>query len=468
MAELLTNVSRTLPPRKNRVAVLGMLRSGKTALMISLINHLLNHDRDRFPIGDGKSNWLAKEMPNNTFPYPRYRHQLANGRWHDKTLAVSEYALQAQPSQGRGRPVKLELVDVPGERLMDLMIARSSYETWSDQMLKTFEATPEFDSHTHAFRQQQQQINSDSSTAEQTLIEAYRRCLVSLVTDAIPLVAPSTFLIDEHGRHAPDVEPVKSALDNNDTDAAVKALCATQAAGLKRGEEFAPLSRASRNRLPELHKLFRHRFNQYRKQIAAPLAKQIGQVDTMVVLTDIARLLSHESGYYNVNETLLQKMIECLDPGFKLGQRLAFLGAGGYTNRHATKIAFVASQADRVLADDHSNLRELLMEMTQPVRNAINWQWKPPAIDHFVCAAIRSTKPVTANGEPALATVSETDDDGGGQPRGCRPSRVPECWEQWVKSDGYQFPHPPPDVSTARVVPPRQIGLDQLATFILQ
>lgn len=34
-----------------RVGVIGMYQSGKTVLLTSLINHLLNHDPDRLPLG---------------------------------------------------------------------------------------------------------------------------------------------------------------------------------------------------------------------------------------------------------------------------------------------------------------------------------------------------------------------------------------------------------------------------------
>ena len=79
--------------KKIHVGMIGMYGSGKTVLLTSLINHLLNHRPDRLSIGHGKVELgcLKRDLPVDAgftkFDYGYYRSRLGNQVWPDKTLA---------------------------------------------------------------------------------------------------------------------------------------------------------------------------------------------------------------------------------------------------------------------------------------------------------------------------------------------------------------------------------------------
>src|SRR5947209_11140648 len=70
-----------------RVGVVGLYSAGKTVLLTSLINHLQDHDHDRFPLGKPGTQlrrFTVKEPDRgwSPFNYSGHRDALVNyGRW---------------------------------------------------------------------------------------------------------------------------------------------------------------------------------------------------------------------------------------------------------------------------------------------------------------------------------------------------------------------------------------------------
>ncbi len=134
-----------------RLGVTGLARAGKTVFITSLIANLI--DRGRMPglaaAQEGRIEAaFLQPQPDDTVPRFDYENHIAAltgaaPHWPESTRAVSELrlSLRVRPSgllaglQGP-RTVHLDIVDYPGEWLLDLALLDKSYAAWSEDTLK--------------------------------------------------------------------------------------------------------------------------------------------------------------------------------------------------------------------------------------------------------------------------------------------------------------------------------------------
>lgn len=133
-----------------RLGVTGLARSGKTVFITSLVANLM--DRGRMPglLAQSEGRIEAaylQPQPDDTVPRFDYETHLgaltsSDPHWPESTRAVSELrlSLKVRPSgllaglQG-ARTVHLDIVDYPGEWLLDLGLLDKSYSDWSKETL---------------------------------------------------------------------------------------------------------------------------------------------------------------------------------------------------------------------------------------------------------------------------------------------------------------------------------------------
>jgi predicted YcjX-like family ATPase len=138
-----------------RLGVTGLARSGKTVFITSLVANLL--DRGRMPgLEAARSGRIEaaflQPQPDDTVPRFAFEDHLAamtgaDPHWPDSTRAVSELrlSLRVRPSGLLGavsgpRTVHLDIVDYPGEWLLDLALLDLDFETWSRDALARAES----------------------------------------------------------------------------------------------------------------------------------------------------------------------------------------------------------------------------------------------------------------------------------------------------------------------------------------
>ncbi|WP_312112712.1 YcjX family protein, partial [Pantoea septica] len=140
--------------RHLRLAVTGLSRSGKTAFITSLVNQLLNvHSGARLPLFSvvrderllGVKRIPQRDMGTARFTYDEGLAQLYGTppAWPTPTRGVSEMRLalryRSQDSLLRhfkeSATLYLEIVDYPGEWLLDLPMLAQDYFDWSRQMV---------------------------------------------------------------------------------------------------------------------------------------------------------------------------------------------------------------------------------------------------------------------------------------------------------------------------------------------
>ncbi len=140
-----------------RLGVTGLARAGKTVFITSLVANLLNRGRmlqlAAARQGRIESAYLQPQ-PDDTVPRFAYEDHLAAltgpaPHWPDSTRAVSELrlSLTLRPAgllsgiQG-SRRLHLDIVDYPGEWLLDLGLLDKTYAQWSAEVLARLPARP--------------------------------------------------------------------------------------------------------------------------------------------------------------------------------------------------------------------------------------------------------------------------------------------------------------------------------------
>src|SRR5262245_10593142 len=106
-----------------RVGLVGLYASGKTVFLTSLLNHLQDHDPDRFRLGAGlgspavsirKFRSLPTDPGWERFNYDGNREALVHRhRWPEKTKDRSQFVCAFERSDWRFSDVKLKLFDLP-------------------------------------------------------------------------------------------------------------------------------------------------------------------------------------------------------------------------------------------------------------------------------------------------------------------------------------------------------------------
>jgi len=151
-------VSETFFEPVIRLGVTGLSRAGKTVFITSLIANLL--DRGRMPgLEAARSGRIEaaflQPQPDDTVPRFEFERHLSaltgpEPYWPDSTRSVSELrlSLRVRPKgllagMTGPRTVHLDIVDYPGEWLLDLALLDMDFATWSRQALSRAESRAE-------------------------------------------------------------------------------------------------------------------------------------------------------------------------------------------------------------------------------------------------------------------------------------------------------------------------------------
>ena len=127
-----------------RLGVTGLSRAGKTVFITALVHGLVKGGR--FPVfeplaGGRISGARLAPQPDDAVPrfeYERHVRSIVTDReWPDSTRQISELrvVIDYQTTAGAMRTLTLDIVDYPGEWLLDLPLLNKSYEQWSAETL---------------------------------------------------------------------------------------------------------------------------------------------------------------------------------------------------------------------------------------------------------------------------------------------------------------------------------------------
>ncbi len=391
--------------RTIRIGVTGLSRAGKTAFLTSVAANLLamGAGLDALPAlgaAIGGRPLRASVAPSGVSSVPRFDvagHLAALAadppRWPERTDTVSRLALNLDvPRGGLGsalppRRVRLEMLDYPGEWLLDLTMLTQDYAAWSRAALIRLRAEPEV---ARPFLDFIAALPAKPG-ADEALAAAghalYRTTLLRLRDErGLVFLQPGRFLMP-----APGGEPPWMAF-------------------FPLPDEAAPSG--------GLRALLAARYDAYRRSVGDMLVEPLfGDIDRLVVLADLLTALhSGFNAYYDIQAALgaaataVRRLSVLFDPAsflralavpeWLLGQlpvvpRLpAWLGGGGLQ-----RVAFAATKADHIAERQRGNLRALM-------RALIDEEATGSATTRaFAIAAVRCTEDFvwTLEGRPVSA-----------------------------------------------------------------
>ncbi len=334
-------------PRTVRVGVTGLARAGKTAFLTSLAANLLAHGAglEVLPSLAGRVTRVALS-PSGATGLPRFdqaAHLAALAadppRWPERTGAVSLLALDLEVV-GRGvadtmlpaRRLRLELLDYPGEWLLDLPLLAQDFSGWSGEVLRRLEA-PEAAGVAGEFLAFVAAIPAGVAAGD-ALVGAgqrlYRRTLERLRDElGLSFLQPGRFLMP-----APGPEPVWGA--------------------------FFPFV-AQGGGEGGLASLMAQRFEAYKGAVRDDLVSPLfGSLDRVVVLADLLSALHAGAPAFADAEAALAAAAGALRWRGSWVEALGALATLRLPPRVIRRVAYAATKADHVAERQRGNLAALV------------------------------------------------------------------------------------------------------------
>lgn len=442
----------------HRIGIIGILNSGKTVFITSMINHLMHHDPSilRFQNGNCKIVFDKEMGPENgfeRFPYAKYRAE-AHKYWPDKTERPYQFRCHFFRSDWHWTYGELSLLDIPGERVCDLIMAKQEYANWSDWLLE-FMIKDQESAYIEFFQEYKNclaSLNQNSpptqsvENLQKIIIGKYSQLLARLALGYRPIVTPSAFVLSPEGEH------LGESISNNDFFRCHPGLDAKRA--------FAPLPADFRKRNPELTRTFAQSYDDYRKAVSEPLWNAFTSCNELVFLVDIATLLNANTAMYNGNRELIERIVEILSPGDSLFGRI--LRSIYSSISGIQRIAFVATKADLFQKNDRPKLEILLQQMTKGFMERLKYNKSNLEYIHHACSAVLSTE-VLSNGH-----VRGSDIRNRLSLLDIEPPRVPDTWPVAWKVGDYRFRGVSPKFPENMSIPPQHLKMDILMDFLLK
>ncbi|MGR3549125.1 YcjX family protein [Pseudooceanicola sp.] len=330
-----------------RLGVTGLARSGKTVFITSLVANLL--DRARMPglvaQADGRiTTAFLQPQPDDTVPRFEYESHLAaltsaSPHWPESTRAVSELRLSFKVRPGgllgglQGpRVVHLDIVDYPGEWLLDLGLMDRSYAEWSREMLDRIAPRDEaagFLGVIEGFRDK----GSWEETDAQTLARAYTGYLEGARLAGYSDLTPGRFLLPGEMAGSPALT-------------------------------FAPLRPEDRPARRGLWREMERRYDAYKSQVAKPFFRDhFARIDRQVVLVDTLGAIHKGPRAMEDLRQTLGDILGAFRPGRNRFLSRLLMG------QRVEKILFAATKADHLHHSQHSALTGIMQAM---VRDAVD------------------------------------------------------------------------------------------------
>jgi len=351
-----------------RLGITGLSRAGKTVFITALINGLTRGGR--FPVFEPYASgriaraFLAPQPDDSVprFDYEWHVRTLIEDRaWPNSTVDISELRLviDYQRQNGAERTLTLDIVDYPGEWLLDLPLLNKSYEQWSRESLAlsrgSARAALAAPWHAHLAG-----LGAEAPADEQAALASAR-----LFTDylracrddrfAMSLLPPGRFLMPGNlaGSPALTFSPLDVPEDGTALDGSLWAM-------------------------------MRRRYQSYKDVVVRPFFRDhFARLDRQVVLVDaLAAFNSGPSALFDL-EAALAGILDC----FRVG-RGSFLNA--LFRPRIDRILFAATKADHLHQTSHDRLEAVLRRaVTRALTRAED---TGTTIDVVALAAVRATR----------------------------------------------------------------------------
>lgn len=442
-----------------RMAVTGLSRAGKTVFLVSLIGNLLAMGRgvDSLPAlgrrlarpGGGSRLLSVTIEPSGVQPIPRFAYEahrdaLARGdapAWPPFTDRPAFLALRLQlapdglwdRAAGLGlgpRVIRLELLDYPGEWLLDLPLLEQSFHAWSVETLALLTQAPraglarDFLAFTAA-------LNPGAPADEAVAMHGFR-----LYQDTLKR------LREQAGLRW--LQPGRALMPGPWGEVPL--------------QQFFPWPGAPEPARGSLGALLRDRFEGYKREVREGFFRPwFSRFDRQVVLVDIlGALWAGRAAFEDTGRALS-----------RIGASYGRLLDGGWLGRgRLRRVAFAATKSDHVDDLQRPHLRQALEHMVAPSSRSRGLSF------HQVCALRCTTDAAVTDAEGRPQRVVMGVPLGGDRQQAFRPGTVPagavpdHFWaERYFALPQFR---PPEFAPAGGNMPIAQIGMDELLLSLLE
>ncbi|MCK0142654.1 YcjX family protein [Aliiroseovarius sp. F20344] len=437
-----------------RLGVTGLSRAGKTVFITSLVANLMN--RGRMPglvaASEGRiETAFLQPQPDDTVPRFDYEAHLSamtgpSPHWPDSTRAISELRLsfRVQPSGLLGglrgaRTVHLDIVDYPGEWLLDLALLDLSYSDWAAQVLTRIDTRDQAQDFLAMARATDATEKLDEMQAKQ-LAGAFADYLKTAREDGYSDCTPGRFLLPGDLEGSPALT-------------------------------FAPLPKPDTTPRRSLWREMERRFEAYKSRVVKPFFRDhFARIDRQLVLVDVLGAI--HSGPEAL-EDLRRAMAEILT-AFRPGTNgfLSSLMLG----RRVERILFAATKADHLHHAQHARLTGITEALLRDARDRADFAGAKTGA--MSLAALRTTTEdrLTHDGQDLDCVRGRLLEDG--KTAAFYPGELPEDPAQllkparsgeakWLDADYQIMRFAPAEISLKPGEGPPHIRLDKAAEFLL-
>ncbi|MEM7670007.1 MAG: YcjX family protein, partial [Pseudomonadota bacterium] len=353
-----------------RLGVTGLSGAGKTVFITAIVASLLNRGRLRMLKAEAEGRIDAVHLRPQPDPQvPRFAFEShvkaltgSPGTWPQSTRSVSQLrvSLRYRPTglaSGLLGPstLHLDIVDYPGEWLLDLLLLDKNYAEWASEALHLAESQARAP-HSTAWRDvlsaHDPSAPHDEMAAER-LARAYRDYLTLCRQAGHSSLAPGRFLMPGELEGSPALT-------------------------------FAPLPEPQRARRGSLYAQMQDRFEAYRKAVVKPFFRDhFARLDRQVVLIDaLDALAKGPRALADLTATMAETLV-----AFRHGSNSWLDRTLG--GRRIDRLLFCASKSDHLHHEQHAQLTALVDAMLADARQAANWAGADTRA--LAIAAIRAT-----------------------------------------------------------------------------
>ena len=328
-----------------RLGVTGLSRAGKTVFITGLVANLMN--RGRMPqlraAGRIEAAFLQPQ-PDDTLPRFDFEGHLAaltgdDPQWPASTRALSELRLsfRVRPSGffasfGGPRTLHLDIVDYPGEWLLDLALLDKSYTVWAEDTLTRIAKRVQAQEFMAIARAEDGSLRLDEARA-QTVATSFTTYLNAAREAGYSDCTPGRFLLPGDLAGSPVLT-------------------------------FAPLPKPASTARGSLWREMERRYEAYKARVVTPFFRDhFAKIDRQIVLVDA--LSAIHAGPPAV-EDLRRTMADVL-AAFRPGRNS--LLTSWFGGRRVERILFAATKADHLHHTQHAALTGIMEALLREARD---------------------------------------------------------------------------------------------------
>ncbi len=359
-----------------RLGVTGLSRSGKTVFISSLVHNLLNGGRLPLfePVQSGRVSAVRLEpQPDDAVPrfqYEDHIRALVKDRiWPDSTRAISELriTLDYQSASGWSRlfspgRLSIDIVDYPGEWLLDLPLLAKDFRTFSEETLALANTgiRAELSRHWLAMTEAADIAASADEMKARDLATAFADYLKACKSDerSLSTLPPGRFLLPGDLDGSPALT-------------------------------FAPLKLPPEGSAPKgsLWAMMERRYEAYKSVVVKPFFREhFARLDRQIVLVDALQAINRGPEAVQDLERALTDVLACFRPGTN-SLISSLLG------RRIDRVLVAATKADHLHHESHDRLEALTRRLVERAIERIGMAGA--GIEVMAIASVRATREAT-------------------------------------------------------------------------